>query len=108
MVHKRDCIISAVNQRNSEYLKRTHKFGIEVPKTVAEAIFLDENNDDNLWKDEIAKETKNVIKEFKILAEGGKPPHGHQKFRCHMIFNIKMEDFRRKLRLVENLNVTKT
>ena len=40
------------------YLKLTHKFGIEVPKTVAETINLDENNGDNLWQEVIAKEMK--------------------------------------------------
>ena len=38
---KRDRIISLVKRRNTRYLKRTHKFGIEVPKTVAEALALD-------------------------------------------------------------------
>ena len=35
---KRDHIISLVKRRNTRYLKRTHKFGIEVPKTVPEAL----------------------------------------------------------------------
>ena len=48
VLRKRDRIISAVKQRNAKYLKRTNKFGIEVPKTVAEAIALDENNGDTL------------------------------------------------------------
>ena len=46
-------IISAVNQRNNKYLKRMHKFDIEVPKTVAEAITLDANNGGTLLQKEI-------------------------------------------------------
>ena len=42
MLRKRDCIILDVNQRNSKYLNSTHKFGIELSKTVAEAIYFDE------------------------------------------------------------------
>ena len=44
--------------------------------------------------------------EFKIIAECGKLPPGYQKIRCHMIFDVKMEDFRRKARLVEGGQVT--
>ena len=58
VLRKRDRIISAVKHRNARYLKRTHNFGIEVPKTVAEVIILDENNGDTHWQEEIAKEIK--------------------------------------------------
>ena len=50
-----------MKQRNSRYLKCTHKFGIEVSNTVAEAIALDENNVDTLWKEAITKKMKNEI-----------------------------------------------
>ena len=43
---------------------------------------------------------------LKILGEGGKPPPGYHKIRCHIIFDIKMEDFRRKSRLVAGGHVT--
>ncbi len=36
-----------VKRRTARYLKRTHKFGIEVPKTVAEARVLDLKNGNN-------------------------------------------------------------
>ena len=48
MLRKRDFIISAVKQRNAKYIKHSHKFGIEVPKTIVEEIALDENNGDTL------------------------------------------------------------
>jgi hypothetical protein len=41
---KRDAIISAVNRR---YAKRTHKYGIRVPKTVQEPFDIDRDNGDN-------------------------------------------------------------
>ena len=53
---KRDRIISKVQQRQTRYLKRTTKFGIELPKTVAEAYALDKKNGNTLWADAIAKE----------------------------------------------------
>ena len=36
------------------YWKRTHKFGVEIPKSVAEAYALDKKNGDTLWADAIA------------------------------------------------------
>ena len=77
-----------------------------MPNTVAEAIALDGNICDTLWQDAISKEMKNVISEFKILAEGGKLPPGYQKILCHMIFEIRMEGFRLKARLVTGFHVT--
>ena len=79
---------------------RTHKFGIRVPKSVAEAKRLDKDNRDTLWWDAICKEMKNVRIAFEEF-EGDKIPPGYQEIRCHMIFDIKMgENFRRKARVV--------
>ncbi len=44
VLKKRDRIISLVRKRTTHYLKRTHKFGLEVPKTVKEALALDRKN----------------------------------------------------------------
>jgi hypothetical protein len=49
---KRDRILSKVK---SCYWKRIHKFGIELPKTVEDALALDRKNDNNFWKLEIEK-----------------------------------------------------
>ena len=54
----------------------------------------------------ITKGVKNLRAAFKILAEGGKPPPVYEKTRCHMIFDFKMENFRRKSRLVAGGHVT--
>ena len=48
VLRNRDRVILAMKQRNDKYIKRKHKFGIEGPKTFAEAIDLDENNGDTL------------------------------------------------------------
>jgi hypothetical protein len=97
---KCDLIISLVHKRTTRYLKRTHKFGIEVPKTVKEALDLDCKNVNILWADAIAKEMKEVCIAFNILPDGHSVPIGYQKIPCHMIFDMKMEDFSRKARLV--------
>jgi hypothetical protein len=100
ILKKRDRIISLVKKRSPQFLKRTHKFGIEVPKTVKETLELDTKNGNTLWADTIAKEMKDVRVAFEILPDGQSAPIGYQKIPCHMIFNVKMEDFRRKARLV--------
>ena len=96
-----------VKRRNTRYLKRTHKFGIEVPKTVAEAHDLDCKNGNTLWMDAIAKEMREVRKAFEIIPDDQTVPIGYQKIPCHMVFDIKMEDFKRKARLVAGGHKTK-
>ncbi len=56
VLKKRVRIISLVCKRTTHYLKRTHKFGMEVPKTVKEALALDCKNGNTLWVDAITKE----------------------------------------------------
>ena len=51
-------------------MKKTHKFGVEVPKTVKEAQELDQRNGDTKWTDSISKEMTNVRVAFDILKEG--------------------------------------
>jgi len=71
-----------------------------VPKTVKEALELDRKNGNTLWADAIAKEMKEVCIAFNILPDGHVAPNGYQNIPCHMVFDNKMEDFRRKARLV--------
>jgi hypothetical protein len=106
VLRKREHIIALVKKRSTRFLKKTHKFGIEVPRSVAEAYALDKKNGNTLWADSIAKEMMNVRIAFKILASGDKVPIGFQRMRCHMIFDIKMEDLRRKSRLVAGGHMT--
>jgi hypothetical protein len=82
-----------VRKRNPHYLKRTHKIGIELPKPVKEALELDKKNGNTFWVDTIAKEMKDVHAAFKILLDGQFAPIVYQNIPCHMIFDIKMEDF---------------
>ena len=51
---KRDSIISLVKKRHTRYLKKTHKFVIEIPKTVKKAAELDAKNGDTKWMDAIS------------------------------------------------------
>ena len=100
MLKKCDHIISLVRRRTTHYLKRTHKFGIEIPNTVKEALALDRKNGNTLWVDAITKEMREVRIAFNILSDSGSVPIGYQKIPCHMVFDVKMEDFRKKVRLM--------
>ena len=97
-LRRRDRILSAL--KNTRYHKRTHKFGIEIPKTVAEAYELDRKNGNDLWRKAIEKEIEAVRVAFKLLADDETPLPTYQEIRCHMVFDVKMEDFRRKARFV--------
>ena len=93
-------------KRNTRYLKRNEKCGISLPNNVKEALQIYKDNVNTLWADAIATETKNVKFDFKILDDGEMAPRDHKFVQCHMIFDIKMENFRRKVRLVAGDHMT--
>ena len=49
---------------------------------------------------------KNVQVAFDIIEDGENAPVGYQFVKCHMVFDVKMEDFRRKARLVAGGHMT--
>lgn len=95
---KRDRIIAAIDSR---VRNTTHKYGIEIPRTVQEAKKLDVKNNNTLWEDAIKKEMYNVSIAFDILEEGKSAPPGWMKSSGHIIFDVKM-DFTRKARWVKD------
>ena len=100
MLKKRDHILYLVRKRDPRYLKKTHKFGIEVPTTVDEAFELDKKNGNTHWADGIASEMNNVKVAFDVLPYGQNAPIRHPFLKCHMLFDVKMEDFCQKARYV--------
>jgi hypothetical protein len=102
---KQESIISAVNKR---YWKRTHKFGIRLPHTVEEALQIDKENNNDLWERSLQKEMANVIIAFKMLGKGIEPLPGYQKIDCHVVFDIKIDNFQRKSRMVAGGHMTAT
>jgi hypothetical protein len=86
----------------------TYKFGIEVPKIWDDGVRLDKDNDNTLWKDAVRKDMKNVRIAFKILNGEEAVPPTYQEIRCHIISDVKMEDFRRKARFVAGDHTTDT
>ena len=88
-----------IGSLNSRYHKRSHKFGIEIPKTVKRALEIDKDTGTNFWEQAILKEMKHVRPALKILEDGEAIPVGSQCIPCHMMFDIKV-DFTRKARFV--------
>jgi hypothetical protein len=105
VLKKRTRTIAAATKR---YHKRTHKFVIEVPNIWKDCVRLDKENDNTLWQDEVRKEMKNVRIAFKILNGEESVPTTYQEILCHMIYDVKMEDFRRKARFVAGGHTTYT
>ena len=95
-LRKRNAILAAVKSRVK---KRTHKYGIEIPRDVAHARELDRQNGNTLWMDALRKEMFNVGVAFEVLEEGAKAPKGWNKVTGHIVWDLKM-DFTRKARWV--------
>jgi hypothetical protein len=106
VLKKRSRIIANVTKC---YHKRTHKFGIEVPKNWDDFVRLDKKNDNTIWQDSVRKEIKfqNCIQDSKRKIITPHPPT-YQEIRCHMIFDVKMEYFRCKARFVAGEHTTDT
>ncbi len=94
-LRKRDALIKKVKSR---YWKRTHKYGIELPHSVEEALRIDQRTGTTYWRDAIAKEMENVQPAFEFRDDDKIPP-GYKKASGHMVFDVKI-DFGRKARWV--------
>jgi hypothetical protein len=90
------------------YLKQNHKFGIEIPTTWNDCVRLDKDTNNTLWQDAVHKEMKNVRIAFNILNGEAAVPPTYQQITCHMIFDVKLEDFRRKARFMAGGHTTET
>ena len=79
----------------------TMKYGVEVPRTVKQAIELDNKNKNTFWQDAMALEMDSLIKMdcFKFHDKTYNPGPDYQRTTLHIIFDVK-QDLRRKARLV--------
>ena len=66
VLHARNRIIGKVKSR---YWRTTHKFGIRVPKSVPEALQIDEDTGTTYWWDAIKKEMDKVMVAFDVEEE---------------------------------------
>ena len=104
-----------INKVKSKYWRNTHKFGIEIPKSVKEAYKIDRESGTAHWTRAIEKEMKNVRVAFEKVdgvnesqMRTGKIKPGYSFCSTHMIFDIKMDgSFTRKARLVADGHKTR-
>ena len=103
---KHEWILSKVK---AKYWQCTHKFGICIPKTVAQAQAIDKENGDTLWWDAILMEMQNVHPALEMWKKSKSYLVEYQQIKCHFIFIIKMvENFWPKVQLVANGNEIET
>jgi hypothetical protein len=95
-----------ISKLNTRYLRRGDKYGIQLPKTVCEALHIDKETRTSFWSDSNKKEMQVILPAVHILESGAKPPVGYQVIPCHMVFDVKV-DFSRKARYVGGGHVTK-
>jgi hypothetical protein len=69
VLNKKNRIIAKLK---TKYWARTHKFGVKIPKSVAEAKAFEQENGDTLWWDAICKEMKNVRPAFEVWEGAGR------------------------------------
>ena len=73
---------------------------------MAETEKFDTENGNHKWKNAIKKEMDKIQVAFQKLNDGEEPPPGYKPIGCHLVFDVKMEDFRFKARMVANGNET--
>ena len=101
--HMTRCFAAAANRNTPKY-----KFGVEVPRSSAHALKLDEANGDSLWNNAIQTELKQIsdFKTFRTLGSG-ETLGDFTRIPYHIVFDVKF-DLRRKARLVAGGNHTET
>ena len=71
----------------SKYWRTQEKLGITVPRSIEQAYKLDEENNNTLWRDAVAKEMRHVLPAFSdpniSIDEVKKKLIGFQRIRCH-------------------------
>ena len=90
VLKKRNRIIA---KTKSKYWLRTHKFGIEIPKSVTQARQIDAKCGNTLWWDAICKEMKNVRPAFEMF-EGGTDQLPRRVPRDKMPHDLRCENWR--------------
>jgi hypothetical protein len=105
VMHKRDHMISKMKKSKTKYWHRTHKYGIQLPKSVEEALRIDAKNGTTFWREAIEKDMKNVSQAFRFNDDDSVPV-GYKHITCHMIFDVKMVGLVRKARFVAGGHLT--
>ena len=105
ILKKRERILKKIK---SKYWSTSHKYGLKLPKSVAQALEIDKRTGTDFWKKAIEKEIRNVFPAFEFIeGDDAKVPPGYEFVDTYFVFDIKM-DLTRKARLVARGNMTET
>ena len=103
VLKKRERILKKVK---SKYWSVSHKYGLELPKSVAQALEIDRRTGTDFWRKAIEKEIRNVFPAFEFIEDDkANVPPGYEFVETYFVFDIKM-DLTRKARLVARGNMT--
>src|SRR5210317_1626378 len=96
-----------INAARTSYRQPKLKFGVEVPKSVSHAAWLDRRNGNHLWRDSTQKEIDQICEyeTFRVLEDDKEMPDGYELIPYHIVYDVKY-DGRRKARLVADGNHT--
>jgi len=82
-LRRHDKIIAGTNSRVRCF---PHKYGIEVPRTIEEALRIERANSEKNCRKAIDKEMENLKVAFDILPVGSIPPPGYTLSSGHLVF----------------------
>ena len=103
VLKKRERILKKVK---SKYWSTSHKYGLELPKSVAQALAIDKRTGTDFWRKAIEKEIRNVFPAFEFIEDdSAQVPPGYGFVDTYFVFDIKM-DLTRKARLVARGSMT--
>ena len=96
-LRKRNRIIAAGNYQKHQ--NQQFKYGFNIPKDLADAYAIDKDNSNTLWAESAVKEMTAVQVAFNIIVDSDMIPPGYTEVtKNHLIFDIDVEDLRRKTR----------
>ena len=78
MYLRRETMTASIRKQHTRYLKESHGFDKELPKTVEQAYAPDAKNGITLWADAMSKEMENVRVAFEFSPDGKHMPRGYQ------------------------------
>lgn len=84
-----------------------YKFGVQVPRSIAEAYRLDKENSNTFWQDAIQLEIGQLLdyKTYNDHGQGARVPNGYQQIRMSWVFDVKQSG-KRKARFVAGGHLT--
>ena len=94
--------VRRISKNKRDQMKKREKFGVRIPNNVREALIYDREAGNTLWTDAIKKEMTALdeARVFEYHSPNFEARKDYQYCPLRIIFDVKQEDLRRKVRLV--------